>query len=366
MQLLKEQKQALIRQHTQPDDLKGLFQVLTTLAALALLWLLAIVSTGISLWLTAVVVLPMCLFTLRVFALMHECGHGSIFRSQRLNRGFGFVLGVVAGMPQYVWARNHDYHHTHNGNWQKYRGPYTTMSISEYAALSELQQRLYQTKCSIVLAPLVGFIYLIFNPRYTWLRGSIALVAHIVKNKIAQPGVSLQSHAATFKTRYWKTDKEYWHMFWNNAALLSWWAVMCWFVGASLFFPIYLISVSLAGGAGIILFTVQHNFEHAYASDDADWDYDSGAINGTSFLILPGFLNFFTANIGYHHIHHLSPRIPNYCLVECHNTYPHLFTEVKRLRLSDVQNSLKCILWDTRAQRIITVAEYRATATVTA
>ena len=70
-------------------------------------------------------------------------------------------------------------------------------------------------------------------------------------------------------------------MFWNNAVLLSWWAVMCWFVGASLFFPIYLISVSLAGGAGIILFTVQHNFEHAYASDTADWDYDTGAINGT-------------------------------------------------------------------------------------
>jgi omega-6 fatty acid desaturase (delta-12 desaturase) len=76
--------------------------------------------------------------------------------------------------------------------------------------------------------------------------------------------------------------------------------------------------------------------------------------------MLPEFLNFFTANIGYHHIHHLSPKIPNYCLVDCHNTHPHLFTEVRRLRLSDVQNSLKCILWDTRAQRIITVAEYRA------
>ncbi|HEY0339681.1 MAG TPA: fatty acid desaturase, partial [Steroidobacteraceae bacterium] len=168
MQLLKEQKQALIRQHTQPKDLKGLFQVVIILAPLAVLWLLVVKSIGVSPWLTAAVMLTMCLYTLRVFALMHECGHGSLFRSQRLNRAFGFLLGVVAGMPQYVWSRNHDYHHTHNGNWEKYRGPYTTMSTGEYAALTDLQQRLYQVKCSILLAPLVGFIYLIFNPRYTW------------------------------------------------------------------------------------------------------------------------------------------------------------------------------------------------------
>jgi acyl-lipid omega-6 desaturase (Delta-12 desaturase) len=360
LQLLKEQKRALIRQHTQPDDLKGLLQVLTTLAALAVLWVLAVLSLDVSAWLTALVIAAMCLFTLRVFALMHECGHGSLFRNPRLNRAFGFLLGVVAGMPQYVWSRHHHYHHTHNGNWARYRGPYTTLSVGEYAAMSDLQQRLYQCKCSILLAPLVGFIYLIFNPRFTWLKGSIALVIHIVGNKIAKPDVSLQAHAATFKTRYWQSPKEYWHMFWNNAVLLSGWTAMCWICGPAVFFPIYVISVSLAGGAGIVLFTVQHNFEHAYASDDANWDYDSGAINGTSFLILPGFLNFFTANIGYHHIHHLSPKIPNYCLVECHNTHRHLFAEVRRLRLSDVQNSLKCILWDTRAQRIITVAEYRA------
>ncbi len=315
---------------------------------------------GVSAWLTALVIVAMCLFTLRVFALMHECGHGSLFRSARLNRGFGFVLGVVAGMPQYVWSRHHHYHHTHNGNWSRYRGPYTTMSVGEYAAATELQQRLYQVKCSILLAPLVGFIYLIFNPRFTWLKGSVALLIHIVGNKIAQPGVSLRGPRGTFKTRYWQSPKEYWHMFWNNIVLLGGWTVMGWICGPAVFFPIYVLSVSLAGGAGIVLFTVQHNFEHAYASDEANWDYDSGAINGTSFLILPGFLNFFTANIGYHHIHHLSPKIPNYCLVECHNTHPHLFTQVRRLRLADVQSSLKCILWDTRAQRIITVAEYRA------
>jgi acyl-lipid omega-6 desaturase (Delta-12 desaturase) len=359
IQLLKEQKAALIRQHTQPDDSKGLTQVLTTLIALVALWWLALASIPVSRWLTASIVVAICFFTLRVFALMHECGHDSLFRSARLNRGFGFILGVVAGMPQYVWSKNHHFHHTHNGNWERYRGPYTTMSIDEYASLTDTQQYLYRLKCSLGLAPLVGFIYLIFNPRYTWLRGSVGLVRHLVRNKFAQPAVPLKTHFASFKTRYWKSEKEFWHMTWNNVVLLSIWAVMCLLVGPAVFFTLYVISVSLAGGGGIVLFTVQHNFEHAYASDSEHWDYDSGALNGTSFLRLPGFLNYFTAHIGYHHIHHLSPKIPNYCLVECHNSYEHLFADVRRLQLSDVQNSLKCILWDSRAQRIITVAEYR-------
>jgi acyl-lipid omega-6 desaturase (Delta-12 desaturase) len=359
IQILKEQKSTLIRQYTRPDNAKGLAQVLTTLAAVAGLWWFTVWAAGISRWFCVLTVPALSLFTLRVFALMHECGHNSLFRSHRLNQIFGFVLGVISGMPQYVWSRHHSYHHTHNGNWDKYRGPYTTVSTGEYAAMSSTQQRMYRCKCSIALAPVVGFIYLIFNPRYTWLRGSICLLSHLMTSKIARPDLPMNAHAANFSTRYWQSGKEYWHMFWNNAALLGVWAVMCWACGAGLFFSIYLLSVSFAGGAGIVLFTVQHNFEHAYASDSERWDYDIGALNGTSFLILPGLLNWFTANIGYHHIHHLSPGIPNYRLVECHNGYRHLFTEVRHVRLSGVHKALKCILWDRRAQRIISIAEYR-------
>jgi omega-6 fatty acid desaturase (delta-12 desaturase) len=117
--------------------------------------------------------------------------------------------------------------------------------------------------------------------------------------------------------------------------------------------------VSLAGGAGIALFTVQHNFEHAYATDSKRWDYDAGALEGTSFLVLPGWLNWFTVNIAYHHIHHLSAKIPNYCLVKCHNENEHLFSDVRRVRLSGIHKALQCILWDTSAQRIISVSEYQ-------
>jgi omega-6 fatty acid desaturase (delta-12 desaturase) len=356
---IKEQKRAIIRRHAQADNVKGLTQVLATLASLALLWWAAVLSVGVSRWLTVPTVLLISLFSLRIFVLMHECGHGSLFRTQGLNRAFGFLLGVVSGMPQYVWSRHHNYHHAYNGNWDKYRGLYTTLSVDEYAAMTDAQQHMYRRKCSIVFAPFAGLIYVIFNPRFTWLKGSIGLVSHIVKRKIAQPNLSMKAHSASFETRYWQSGKEYWHMFWNNVVLLSVWALMCWAFGRVLFFTIYLISGSLAGGAGVVLFTVQHNFKHSYASNGRDWDYETGAIEGTSFLILPRWLNWFTANIAYHHIHHLSAKIPNYCLIRCHNEYRHLFSDVTRVNLSHVHKALKYILWDTHAQRIISVAEYR-------
>ena len=361
--ILKERKRAIILEHARADDRKALTQVLITLALLTLAWWVAVSSVHLSLWLSAAAVVLITLFFLRVFSLMHECGHGSLFRSQRLNRGFGFALGVLTGMPQYVWSQHHSYHHTHNGNWERYRGPYTTLSVDEYAAMSRLRQRLYRGKCSIALAPLVGFIYLIFNPRLTWFKGSLQFAGHILGSKLARPDLPMQAHAASFETRCWQSRKEYQHMSWNNLVLLSGWALMCWAIGAARFFSIYLISLSLAGGIGILLFTVQHNFRHSYASDTRNWDFDTGAIEGTSFLILPRWLNWFTANIGYHHIHHLSSRIPNYRLVACHDQYRSLFTDVTRVKLSEVPRALKYVLWDASARRIISIAEYRQQST---
>jgi omega-6 fatty acid desaturase (delta-12 desaturase) len=357
--LIKQHKRGMISRFGKSDDIKGLTQVLTTLAPLVLLWWAAVLCAPRFLSAAVPAVLLITLFTLRVFALMHECGHGSLFRSRWLNRTVGFLLGVVAGMPQYVWSQHHNYHHAHNGNWEKYRGPYATLSVDEYAALTAARQRMYRQKCSMAAAPLAGFIYLIFNPRFTWIKGTVGLLLHVISRKLAQPDVSLREHAASYQCRYWKNAREYWHMFGNNMVLLGIWALMCWACGAAVFFSIYLFSVSIAGGIGIVLFTVQHNFEHAYASDSERWNHDTGAIEGTSFLALPGWLNWFTANIGYHHIHHLSANIPNYCLVECHDEYEHLFLGVARLKLSEVHHALKCILWDTRACRIISVAEYR-------
>lgn len=347
----------MIDRHSHPRNRTGLAQVATTLLPLAALWAGAAASVRVSYGLTAAIVALMMLFLLRAFVLMHECGHGSLCSSARLNHVLGFVLGVVCGMPAYVWSQHHLHHHTTNGNWARYRGPLNIIAADEYAALTLQQQRRYRYARTPWLAPVGGFLYLILNPRLTWLRGSARLWAHLLRRKIAQPGISLRAHAREFRTRDWSTARQYRHMAWNNLVLLSVWGAMAWLLGPLLFFGCYVISLSLAGAAGLVLFTVQHNFEHAYASHDQGWDFDAAVISGTSFLQLPRWLNWFTANIGYHHVHHLSAAIPNYCLAACHHEYQHLFAGVTRIKLSQIPHALKYILWDTRARRIVCVAE---------
>lgn len=330
-------------------------QVASTLIPLGLLWWLVAVGHG---WAVVLVVPVMSLFLLRAFALMHDCGHRSLFRRGALNTACGFVFGVLTGMPQYVWSRHHSYHHATNGNWSKYRGPLGTLSLEEYAELSPARQRQYRHVRRVGLAPLAGLMYLMINPRLNWLRGCAGLLFHLLRGRIAQPQVGWRVQASAFRTRHWASAAEFHHMSLNNLALLGLWLAMSSLIGAPLFFTIYLLATALAGAAGIVLFTVQHNFDHAYASDDQGWDHETAAIHGTSFLELPGWLNWFTADIGYHHVHHLCARIPNYRLAACHAAHAEQFAEVRRLRLSDVLPSLRCLLWDREARRIVSIDRF--------
>ena len=149
-------------------------------------------------------------------------------------------------------------------------------------------------------------------------------------------------------------------MTWNNVAVLSTWAAMSWAIGPATFLGIHLAATALAGGAAIVLFTVQHNFEHSYASETAGWDPDDAVVHGTSLLVLPAWLNWVTADIAYHHVHHLSAAIPNHRLARCHSECAEHFTEVRRLTLREVPAALRCILWDVRTRRIVSVEEATA------
>lgn len=295
---------------------------------LALLWWGVIRGAAVSPWIPWLLVPLLALFHIRIFSLLHDCGHGSLCRSRWLNRSAGFLCGVLSGMPQYVWSRHHDFPHRTNGDWERYRGPLGTLSTAEYAALGASGQRRYRRMRQFALAPLGGFAYLLLNPRLNWLRGR------------------------------WNTPAEGWHMTANNLVLLGALAWACLAFGTWPVLPVFIVSLSLAGAAGITLFTVQHNFEHAYASDTRGWNAEEGVLHGTSFLVLPRWLNWFTADIGYHHVHHLSAAIPNYRLARCHAENAALFTEVRRLHLRDVPASLRCLLWDREARRIISFAEY--------
>jgi len=357
---LKRVKRQLIERHVRPDDRRGLLAVALTLLPLGALGIAAWLGSSVSYLLTAALILPMSLLLLRAFVLMHECGHGSLFRSGRLNRGFGFVLGVLTGMPQYVWSQHHQFHHAHNGNWDRYRGPLSIVPVGEYAAMSPAQQRRYRNARSIWLAPLAGFLYVVLNPRRTWLRGSAGLLRHLWSNRRLHSGVPLVERIAAFKTPCWSSVQEFHHMSWNNVVVLLLWGLAAWLMGPWLFIGFYIVAAALAGGAGLVLFSVQHNFEQSHASGNEGWDYTRGAMEGTSFLCLPPWLNWITVNIGYHHIHHLSARIPSYCLAECHDENAGLFSGVTRIRLAQVPAALQYILWDTAAQRLVSAAEYQA------
>ena len=328
--LVRAERRVLIDRFATPDNFKGFVQIANTLLPYAALWYAAVLSAEISYWLTAAVVLLMVLFLTRIFVLMHDCGHGSLFRSGRLNRAFGFVLGVLSGMPQYVWSQHHAFHHANNGNWAKYRGPFVVDTVDDYAAMNEKRRRRYRFLRRIPLLPLHAFVYVLLMPRLNWLRGR------------------------------WNDPIERRHMTWNNVVLLGSWVAMSLAIGPALFFSVYVASITLATAISILVFTVQHNFEGSYASGDEGWDYHDAAIHGTSFLVLPAWLNWFTADIAYHHIHHVSASIPNYRLAECQREYAHLFTEVPRIGLREIPRALEYILWDTGARRLVSVAEFEA------
>jgi len=208
------------------------------------------------------------------------------------------------------------------------------------------------------MAPLGGFMYFIFNPRYTWIKGSLDFAVYFVSTRFKNNDLTMQEITQSFTTKYWSSWKEYRHMTGNNIVLLTSVAVASWYFGWLTFLPLYVITISMSGALGIILFSIQHNFEGSYASGDENWDYYTAALEGTSYLTLPKILHWFTADIGYHHVHHLLSKIPNYKLVECHEEYAHLFTSVKRIKLSDTAEAFKFILWDSDERKMISIAQF--------
>jgi acyl-lipid omega-6 desaturase (Delta-12 desaturase) len=356
---IKAEVPRIVAKYAVRSDARAAVQVLNTCVPFLILFYLALQSLPVSGALAALCIVLAALFIVRIFMLMHDCGHRSLFQTQRLNTVFGFVTGVLCGMPQYVWSQHHSHHHATNGNWSKYTGPLGTITVQAFNELSPRQQMRYQVLRNIVFTLPGAFMYFIVNPRVNWAIGSVKFMLHFVKAKLRQPRAPLREIARGFTTRSWQSSAQYWHMCGNNIVLLGvWWAASSHF-GAAAFFTVYVASLTLGGAIGITIFTIQHNFEASYASEDAGCDYHQAALEGTSCLTLPAIANWFTADIAYHHVHHLSARIPNYRLAACHREYAYLFGDVKRIRLRDVARSFKFILWDAASRKIVSVAQVR-------
>ncbi len=341
--------------YMQRNDLRATYQIFNTVFPYIGLWVLAVKAASISLWLLPPIVGLMVLFLLRCFSLMHDCGHYSLFRSKRANRVVGFMLGVINAIPQYAWSRDHAYHHKTNGDWQRYRGIADFLSTEEFAQLSVFDQKLY----SLIRQPIMtlpgGFFYLAIQPRLTLLLGIQEFIWHGL-TCLRRSGLSdFRTIVSSHRSKHWQTSGEFWDVLLNNIFVVSSWLILSHLIGPVLFLSLYATVLTLAGAIFICVFFVQHNFEGAYAHKTTDWSYLRGAIEGSSYLDLPPLLRWFTADISYHSIHHLSERIPNYNLAACHRANRHLLSEVTVLRLGDLLHCSKFILWDAAANRLVSI-----------
>lgn len=344
------------------SDLRATYQILNTVVPYVVLWFLAYKAAANCFWLLPPIIVLMTLFSARCFSLMHDCGHYSLFRSKRVNQIIGFILGVINAIPQYPWSRGHAYHHKTNGDWQRYRGPSALLSTEEFARLSPSAQRRYELlRHPFMLFP-GGFFYVAIKPRLALIAGTYDFITHLLTCLQQDPFMDLPRIISSHKSRNWYTAAEFWHLLFNNICVVGSWIFLGYLLGFGFFVSVYSITLTCAAAILICVFFIQHNFDGSYAHKTEGWDYLEGAIKGSSYLELPTVFKWFSADIGYHNIHHLCDRIPNYNLQACHNQNIHLLRSAKTLRMVDIPDCFKYILWDCPSNRLTSIASFRQAA----
>jgi omega-6 fatty acid desaturase (delta-12 desaturase) len=304
-----------------PDLRRSLWQLANTFIPYFIVWYTMYRSLEISYWITLALSVLAAGFLVRIFAIFHDCGHGSFFKSRKANDILGFIAGVLTLTPYYAWRHEHAIHHATAGDLdRRWVGDIWTLTVNEYRELSpkdRLVYRLYRHPIILfVLGPL--FLFLI------WER--------------------FPSHTGS--------NREHNSVYWTNLALVGVLALLSVTIGIKAFVLIQLPIAVISSAAGVWMFYVQHQYEGAYWERHDNWDYTSAALQGSSFFKLPRVLQWFTANIGFHHVHHLSPRIPNYYLERCHNENP-MFQDVKSITLLASITSLSFRLWDEERRQLV-------------
>jgi acyl-lipid omega-6 desaturase (Delta-12 desaturase) len=312
---------AIVVQYQHPSTGRALWQIINTIVPYVLLWWLAYQVKEISLWLTIPIALAAGALLVRVFIIFHDCGHGSFFKSRWANDLVGFVAGVLTFTPYYHWRWEHAIHHGTSGHLDKRgTGDIWTMTVQEYLDASRWRRFSYR----LARNPVVLFII-------------APLFVFVILQRFASPKANpRERHSVAYM----------------NLSLLCVAVVMSWLFGIGPYLFIQLVAWMVAGAAGIWLFYVQHQFEDVYWERGEDWDYVAAALQGSSFYKLPRVLQWFSGNIGFHHIHHLSPRIPNYHLQKCHEADP-VFQQVQPITLISSLRSLAFRLWDEPAGKLV-------------
>jgi acyl-lipid omega-6 desaturase (Delta-12 desaturase) len=278
-------------------------------------------SLRISYWLTLALAFPAAGFMTRIFIIFHDCGHGSFFRSARANRIVGFITGVMVFTASESWHRRHASHHASSGDLDRRGvGDVWTLTVQEYRALSRWRRLAYR----LYRHPLV---LLGLGPSYTF----------FIEHRLWDRHEPVSGRWSTMRT---------------NLALAAIALVCALTIGWKAYLLIQIPVMFLAGTFGVWLFYVQHQFDGAHWERHADWTWTRQALEGSSFYKLPPVLQWFSGNIGFHHVHHLSSRIPNYYLPKCHESVD-LFRRVKPITLKTALRSLTFRLWDEEQHKLV-------------
>jgi omega-6 fatty acid desaturase (delta-12 desaturase) len=318
----------VVARYERPTVGRSVWQVANTLVPYAALWYAMARSLSVSYWLTLLLAIPAAGFFVRLFVIFHDCGHNSFFASRRANRVVGTILGMVTFTPYDHWRHLHALHHATSSDLDRRgAGDVWTLTVEEYRAAP------WWTRCSYRLLrnPVVLF-------------GVAPLVLFGLIHRFPPLKAGRRARASVL---------------WTDLGLLGTAALIAPLIGIRGYLLIQVAVLTLAASAGMWLFYVQHQFEGAYWARRHEWDYVAAALHGSSFYRLPRVLQWFTANIGFHHIHHLSPGIPNYRLEACANADPR-FRAVRHLTLLASLKALTYRLWDERRQAWVGYAAVRS------
>ena len=311
----------MVLKFQQPSLWQALWQCTNTLGLYALLWYLTYRSLAVSYGLAIPLAILAGGVLIRVFIIFHDCGHDSFFKSKRANDVVGFLTGMLTFTPYYHWRWEHAVHHASAGNLDKRgTGDVWTLTVQEYLEASRWKRLAYRLARNPLVLFLVAPLFLFF-------------VLQRFPSRNANP-------------------RERHSVYWMNLAILAMAAGMSALFGLKAYLSIQFTVMAIASSAGVWMFYVQHQFEDVHWARGDEWDFAAAALQGSSYYKLPKVLQWFTGNIGFHHIHHLSARIPNYNLERCHRELL-LVQNVKPITFFSSLRSLVLRLWDEESKQLV-------------
>ncbi len=319
----------VLAKYRDPSAGRSLFELGVTIGPFVLLWALAWWSLSVSYWLTLAISLVNAAFLLRLFAIQHDCGHGAFFANRTADDWLGRGLGILTLTPYDVWRSSHSMHHSASGNLDRRgMGDIATLTVAEYEALSRFEKLRYRLYRHPIVLFGLGPGYLFF-----------------LQNRLP---LGLMN-----KAKYWVSAMV------TNAGIFAALGLIIWFGGLMPVLMIFVPSTLLAATAGVWLFYVQHQFETTHWEAEDEWQIHDAALEGSSHYVMPKVLQWLSANIGIHHVHHLYSRIPFYRLPEVLRDHATL-AEGNRMTIRESLANARLHLWDEDSKRLLSFAQARA------